>query len=170
LEQSVPEIGTLTLFRRRRDNGGMTSWLFSLFILFQAQAATPSPFGNADLTAAMQKSRSGRATLIYTWSPHMVLSQKGLEELLSNPEFKDTKLVVLLDPNCNKDLARQMAAQRGWPESVLRPLAAQKLIAKGARVHFPSYQFVGGGRFRGPLIPGYKAPAYLHLLARRYLK
>jgi hypothetical protein len=148
----------------------MMNLFLSLFVFLQAQAAVPSPFGNADLTAVLQKSRSGRGTLIYTWSPHMVLSQKGLEELLSNPEFKDTKLIVLLDPNCNMDLAREMAAQKGWPESVLRPLAAQKLIAKGARVHFPSYQFVSGGRFRGPLIPGYKSSAYLHLLAARYLK
>lgn len=118
----------------------------------------PSLFTDKDLQkllAASKKSPS-KDFLIYSWSPHMVLSVKGLQEL-DLTAGRNTQTTVLLDPNADFTLARTFAHENKWPERVLMRNNSKQLLSKGAQIHFPNYIFIRGGRFNLPLLPGYKS-------------
>jgi hypothetical protein len=142
--------------------------LLAFFLPLLSRAQVPA-FTDTDLSVVKNSTKMQKgAGLLYTWSPHMNLSVKGLDEAMQRSKGGE-RLVVLLDPNCNQELAKKIAKEHDWNESVLRTNASRVLIKRGFRVHFPSYQFVSRGELRGPLIPGYKSAEGLAYFAR-YLK
>jgi hypothetical protein len=100
----------------------------------------------------------------------MNLSIRGLDELLVAVKGGEFRIVVILDPNSNRDLAEKVVKEHHWPSNVLQALQSRVLIKKGLRVHYPSYQYVAHGKITGPVIPGYKTPIELGHYQARYLK
>ncbi len=137
------------------------TFLYSLVLWASSALAAPA-FTDADLTKTLKTAREKKHDVIfYSWSPHMGLSQKGLNELLKRSLAKNVEVVPLLDPNCNLELAKTIAKRNHWPDSTLRPLEAKPLIARGLRSHYPSYILSRHGNPKGKIYPGYKAPKRL---------
>jgi hypothetical protein len=136
--------------------------LLSLLLTAYAHAA----FTNSDLKRALAKSQTPPSKLlIYTWSPRMTLSIRGLEELMAD-RGRAYKVLFLLENGGDAKLARRVAKEKGWPAALLEENQAEELRARGSAVHFPSYQFLKNGKFAGPLQPGYRTPAELQALAK----
>ncbi len=128
-------------------------------------------FSENDFARAMQTAKAkNRNIVFYTWSPHMVLSQRGLEELKFAPFPSNTDLIVLLDPDCDPKLAKQIIERNGWPETYGRQVKSETLLKKGVRIHYPTYIFSRSGGQLAPIVPGYKTTAQLERLAKRYLE
>lgn len=139
--------------------------MLSLLLLLGFSAPASAKFDDAALQKRMS---SDEPILIYTWSPHMVLSQKGVGELLANKD-RPYKVLVVMDAGASERVAKEIVKKNGWPASFLEKNEANGLLARGARIHYPSYQFVKKGAFASPLIPGYRTPAELKAIAGRYL-
>jgi hypothetical protein len=138
--------------------------------LFLIGGAFASPFTDADYHRLQQSTlQSHRPVILMTWSPHMVLSQKAVDEMLALKETLNADPVFLLDPNARIDLAQQIVRRHHWPDALLTVNASRELIKKGLRVHYPSYIFVSEGRTVSPIIPGYKVARQLQALRARYL-
>ena len=140
--------------------------IFSFLLLLGLSAPASAKFDDAALQKRMS---SEEPILIYTWSPHMVLSQKGARELLASSKDRPYKVLVVMDANASNRLAREIVKKNGWPASFLEKNESRTLLSRGARIHYPSYQFVKKGELSSPLIPGYRTPAELKEIAGRYL-
>ncbi len=138
--------------------------LLSLFLLMSTARAEGS-FDDQAFREAVKRTADGPSALIYTWSPHMVLSQRGLNEILSFPLKGSLRIIVLLDPQADLEVARAQAKANGWPAEYLRPVSSNILFGLGVRVHYPSYLLIENGQVRDGLIPGYKT----HVQLRRIL-
>ena len=145
--------------------------LFKLLLIsVQIFAAGSISFNDESLKSLLSSTKDNSKAIIYTWSPHMVLAQKGLSELLHLPQNKSFQVIVLLDPNANLELAQKMATDNGWPTSVLKINSSLTLVAKGMRVHYPSYLFVQNQKFVGHIVPGYKQPEHLNKIMQEYFR
>lgn len=144
--------------------------LMILVLQATARAGVGDPFDDKDLQALLTQSQQKREKVIlYTWSPQMVLSQKGLDEILTFAKSHRVKIIHILDPFSNQALAQKMADQHHWPSDALRKLRSKILIGKGARVHYPSYTFIANGQIKA-VVPGYKTWGELEHYSNRYLK
>ncbi len=139
--------------------------IFSFLLLLGLTAPASAKFDDAELQKRM---KSEEPILIYTWSPHMVLSQKGISELLANKD-RPFKVLVVMDASASEKLAKEIVKKNGWPASFLEKNESGTLLGRGARIHYPSYQFVSRGALLSPLIPGYRTPAELKQISARYL-
>ena len=131
--------------------------------------ALAAEFSDADLKMILKNQAKAKdlTVLLYTWSPHMVLSIRGLDELLQFE--KNKKIIAILDPNANIRLAEKIAKEHHWPEEVLRINISQDLINLGLRVHYPTYLFLAQGKVQGRAIPGYKTAKELAYFSKRFL-
>lgn len=113
-----------------------------------------------------------KVTLVYSWSPHMKLSQKGLAEAKAFAKKHAIKLKVVLDPNASSEFARKVASEiAGSSQSDLKPLDSAHLREEGFLLHYPSYALVIGGEVKGGIVPGYKTEEELtRILKSRGLK
>lgn len=150
----------------RTDGKVLLFWFLILFGPF-SYAENAKDFTDADLKKVLAQNLKTDA-LIYSWSPHMNLSVRGLDELLKSPQ--NNGLVVLLDPNSNSKIAEEIVRTRKWPESVLRRNTSQILIEKGARVHYPNYIFISHGKLDTPILPGFKTSSQILEFKKRNLK
>lgn len=134
--------------------------IFFAFIL-STSFAEPA-FTESDYRAVIAEAKSRKQIVVFfSWSPHMVLSQKGLNELLQRPSSKNVRIVPVMDAQANEELATQVVHRNRWPASVARPLESASLIKRGLRGHYPSYLVSLNGDIKGKLIPGYKGGPYL---------
>lgn len=133
-----------------------------LFISVMAKAS--STFTDHDLDKLI-KSLKNDSALIYTWSPHMVLSQKGLDELLKAGPQKPKRFIILLDPGANVELASKIVSANRWPASALIKNNSARLLKAGIRVHYPSYVLVQNDSIKN-IIPGYKNLTHLQRLLK----
>ncbi|MDG0816808.1 hypothetical protein [Bdellovibrio svalbardensis] len=145
------------------------SYLVILLSFHLSWASGSSYFSNADLESTL---RSGEVdnVMIFTWSPHMPLSIKGLDEAIQFTKSNKIKLIVVLDPNCDFSLAQKVAFKHQWPDTYLKTIQSSKLIERGLRVHYPSYLLIKHGSFSGPTTPGYKSKEELDRMIGMYLK
>jgi hypothetical protein len=106
--------------------------------------------------ALAEKLREGGAGVILLWSPHLPLSVDAHFLLLDLTREMGIDLVVVLHPEADIAYARSVALERKMHPSVLRPLGGIELVFRGMTTHAPSVQAFAGGRFEGPVIPGYR--------------
>lgn len=112
-------------------------------------------FTDADLRGAL---RSGRATVVYVWSPHMSLSVDGYAEIATACEALGLELVTVLFPGGDREFAAREAARAGIPAEGLREAASVELIYRDVHVHAPAI-VVFDGEHVSPVLPGYRDAA-----------
>jgi hypothetical protein len=140
--------------------------LFALFCFAHADS-----FTDKDLHQYQRETlKSQKPIILVTWSPHMPLSERAVEDLFQLQRTTQIQPLVLLDPSCRFSLAQKVATQHLWPAEVLKLNQSQELMSQGIRVHYPSYLLLAKGKTASPVIPGYKLPQELKMLQRRYLK
>ncbi|RYZ88968.1 MAG: hypothetical protein EOP06_10050 [Proteobacteria bacterium] len=100
----------------------------------------------------------------------MNLSVRGLDELRANESFGKARVLFLLDPKSDFEIAKKIVNEHSWPKESLRTNASETLFARGTRVHYPSYQLVKNGQLLGPLFPGYKNAVQLKDFVERHTK
>ncbi|RZA07328.1 MAG: hypothetical protein EOP11_07965 [Proteobacteria bacterium] len=139
----------------------MISLLLTLFL----SPLAPAKFDDAALKSRLEESAQKKTKLlIYTWSPQMPISVKGLTELMATAGERNFKVLALLDGGANLAAAKQVAKEKKLPASVLERDESLELRKLGSHVHFPAYILVNGGAFTGGLLPGYRSPAALKSL------
>lgn len=140
--------------------------------MFGVSALAANEFTDIDLDKMMSQSsqKNSRPVVIYSWSPHMSLSVRGLNEIQQYCQKKNQILVVVLDPDANLSVASEVAAKNKWPLQFLIINKSKKLISRGTRIHYPSYNLISQGSFASRLLPGYKNEQQLDDFQRKYLK
>ncbi len=156
----IPKIGVSWKTRPHEQPPGARLHLSGIFLFFALtfSAAAAPPFTDARLRALEAK---GNEALLLSWSPHMPLSVRGLDEAFARAKISGTVLVPLLDPGSNLELARRIAREKGWLASALAVNESSELLERGFRVHAPSYQYLRQGKLLGPALPGYKTEKQL---------
>lgn len=101
---------------------------------------------------------SGKAHVIYVWSPRMNLSLKGVKEISSYAETKKIDLTVIADPMANPDEVRQIVMRNRWPSKYEYKLDSDILKQHNATIHFPALLIVKDGKIAAPVRPGYDTP------------
>ncbi len=115
------------------------------------------PFQESDLDLVFKTTAlSKKPAVIYSWSPHMNLSVKGLSELIAYCSRNGIQTIVVIDPDANFEMAKEIVIKNKWPSEYLRPNKSLSLMKRGTRVHYPSYHFISNGKFARPPLPGYK--------------
>jgi len=119
--------------------------------------------------ALAERLRQGDTGVILLWSPHMPLSVDAYGVLQALTQDMGIGLVAILDPAADTAYARSVALERGMPSATLRPLGGIELAFRGMTTHAPSLQMFAGGRFAGPMLPGYRDGAGFRLSIERAL-
>jgi hypothetical protein len=153
-------------------------WILNLFILFSGLFSSLCSYGavndfdDADLQTILTSSaqKKGQRYIIYSWSPHMSLSIRGLNELTNASNRTQPTVLVVLDPDANLELATEIAKKQKWPSEFLRLNRSEILFKRGIRIHYPSYNLISNGSFRGRLLPGYKTRTELEDFQKRHYK
>ena len=109
------------------------------------------PFTDADLRAGLGE----RATVVYTWSPHMPLSVDGYREIAQASRALDARLIPVLFAGGDRAFARSEAQRVGIPDEGLREIASIELVFRDAHVHAPTILVFHAGRV-SPVLPGYR--------------
>ena len=137
--------------------------LLVLLVVVQASCTTPrSPavepldFTDRDLHTLLEADYSaGTGGLIYSWSPHMPYSVKGLAEIAELARRRGLQLVPLLDPQADLELA-EAAVPAELP--TLRRLDSRVLIDRGLSLHYPALLVFSQGSLGDTVLPGYTSP------------
>lgn len=108
--------------------------------------------------------------IIYLWSPHMLLSVEGINELGEITKELGISYDVLLDSNANADFAKTTAEKIGVKRGVLRKNNSLELFFRNFTVHAPSLLLYKNGEIIGPVIPGYRSPKHYKQVIRERLK
>lgn len=95
-------------------------------------------FLDEELENEIQRLSKDEILVIYTWSPRMNLSVRGLQEI-SAVKFNNAKVIVLVDPSPEKKLVESTLSKKGLSHESGRILASTELIQRHALLHFPSY-------------------------------
>jgi hypothetical protein len=133
-----------------------------LFLSLLLSISAPAKFDDAALRSRLEESAKDKTNLlIYTWSPQMPISVRGLSELFASKGRRNYRVLALLDEGANLKEAGKLVKEKGWPAAFLERNESLELRKQGARVHHPSYIFVKDGRYAKPLVPGYREPAEL---------
>jgi|GEM_PF-2517876 len=129
-------------------------------VTFHADPETKQPsiiFSDKDLSDLVKKSRAEKSkVLIYTWSPNMVYSIRGVQEIEKVARKKNLQLIVLADPNTTSTQVAKVQTQKAWPQSYSRQVEARGILAQKALLHFPTLLVLNSGEFAGPVRPGYE--------------
>ena len=142
--------------------------MIALLVSLLFTPTAPAKFDDAALRARLTASAEEKSKLlIYTWSPQMPLSVKGLAELMETKGKRDYRVLVLLDDGANTKVAAKVAKDHKWPAAVLERNESLELRKQGSRLHYPSYVFVKDGKYVGALLPGYRNHEELADLAAR---
>lgn len=146
------------------------TWL-GLFLSLSMAATTTPTFDEAAFKDLVKKSQTQRkGFVIYTWSPHMNLSQRGFDELPALKLPGSPKIVCVRDPDSDLTFARKIASEHKWPDDCLRAVTSTTLLNRHLRVHYPTYVFAkSDGKISG-VVPGYKNPPRLQQFAKRFLQ
>ena len=143
-----------------------------IYFLYLSQSfATPTEFNDSHLESLLKASKKNESdVVIYSWSPHMPLSVKGLDQLFPLAKSKKILPLVVLDPNCNLELAQTLVTEHGWPKTVLQLNHSDILIQLGNRIHYPSYIFAKDGKIVSPIYPGLKSKDNVEIMIGKHLK
>lgn len=125
------------------------------------EATEPPPFTTKDgsftdqhLSALMETAGTG---VIYTWSPHMNFSVKGIPEIFEVCNSLEVTCQVLLDPNADSKLAKMVGEREGISADILRQPASVELLFRDLYIHSPSLLLFQDGKLQGPVVPGYRS-------------
>ncbi len=148
-------------------------WFAVLLAASPGMAQSPKGYTDLDLHRweLISKRQPRSLVLIYSWSPHMNLSIRGLDEVLAWEKDGGPRVVIILDSTADFELAKGVAQKHHWPNNkVLQVNMSDELIQKGFRVHYPSYMFLEDGRWVSTIIPGDKPLPELLPCERRYVR
>lgn len=119
---------------------------------------SPHSFTDEDLAELIQMSQNSSTPIVlYTWSPSMTLSIKGVKEIYELSKSQKFKLVVLRDPMSRDSQAKQIAVRNLWPEAFTKKLESKELLRDLALIHFPTLFTIHNGKV-SPVRPGYDTP------------
>ncbi len=111
-------------------------------------------FTDQHLSALLETAGTG---VIYTWSPHMNFSVKGIPEIFEVCSSLEVTCQVLLDPNADSKLAKMVGEKEGISADILRQPASVELLFRDLYNHSPSLLLFQDGKLRGPVVPGYRS-------------
>lgn len=119
----------------------------------RARPAVATPrFTDADLTALVS---SGRAGVVYVWSPHMPLSVDGYRAIAAAAAARGLTLHAMLQPGADRAFAQASLARGGLPRDALRIADSVELSFRDVHLHAPSILVFAHGRIVGDAWPGY---------------
>jgi len=130
----------------------------------EKSCADAGSFDDRDLKTLLRQSKKHRTLgVIYSWSPHMVLSFEGIKELKEIAAHRKIETTILLEPFADARDVEVVATHpdHGITPSDCRRINSRKLWAAGIGIHYPTYIFYRHGKILMPRFPGYEAPEKL---------
>jgi hypothetical protein len=106
-----------------------------------------------DISQFIDKNKNG---FIYTWSPAMPFSVDGFAEILKAAADEKLKVLVVLDPSADVELAKKILEKKKLPLTYATKSNSTELKFRGFYDHFPFCGFFKNGEIQDHNIPGYK--------------
>jgi len=91
--------------------------------------------------------KKSEPSLVYVWSPHMILSMKGFKEASQVAAKYKMTFVPVLDPGADPQQVELGLKKYSIPQSATRRLASVELSERGVHHHYPAVVVVNRGRF-----------------------
>lgn len=148
------------------------SWDKDCAVTSQMENYPPKQYVNNEFTDRSLKTLLVQhpVGIVYLWSPHMLLSVEGINELNEITKELGISYDVLLDSNANTSFAKATAIKIGLKKDIFRKNSALELFFRNFSVHSPSLLLYKNGEIIGPIIPGYRSPTHYKQLIRTRLK
>jgi hypothetical protein len=115
-------------------------------------AAASPRFTDADLQGLLT---SGRAGLVYVWSPHLPLSVDGYAQAVAAARVRGLTVHPVLAPGADRAFARASLARGALPDDALRTADSIELWFRDVHLHAPSVLVFARGRIVGDAWPGF---------------
>lgn len=126
-------------------------------------------FSDGDLDKILhESSKKKSAGVIYLWSPHMVLSMKGYNELKDVCAKLGLRFTPVLDPNTTDTDAENALKEHQLTKAGLARVDSVELSEREGLTHFPSIFVYSNGKIVDGVIPGYQtADRYAKIIQER---
>lgn len=122
-------------------------------------------FENQDLYKILQNSKSKQTRgIIYSWSPHMVFSFEGIQELKEEAKKYNIEVTVVLDQFADSETVKKTVKENNIDAQDCKRINSQVLNDLGITIHYPTYLFYENGEILTPRYPGYEEPYKLQKL------
>ena len=127
-------------------------------------------FSDESLQSLLAHSAENKTSgVIYSWSPRMPLSIRGVYELRTIAQKMGLEMQLVLDPSAVENEIQQSIAE--FPLLAGTPrLKSSKLVAMSMMIHYPSLIIYKNGHLYPISRPGYDEPERVELYLKRVLK
>jgi hypothetical protein len=145
----------------------MKLWLFLILSFALISASSGAEFTDQDLQELLKKSADQQTSgIIWIWSPRMILSYRGYEELRPISLLLQLDVTYLVDPYVSEDDINQTAYNQDLLLS--KKMHSNVLSQIGGLIHYPVLIIYQNGQIQLPSRPGYDEPWRLYdYLAKR---
>lgn len=155
-------------------------FLVLLAYAFNVQAATSNCQDNLVFSDKMLQELLNKSALekskgvIYSWSPHMILSIDGIAEMRYFAPKYDFDLTVVMDPSAGPMAVQSAVIQPNGPKDLdCQRIGAKRLkssLHESVTIHYPTYLFYQNGKFLLPRHQGHENFVTMRKLIKRKFK
>lgn len=129
--------------------------------------STGPGFTDDDLKTLLAQHEMG---VVYMWSPHMLLSVDGVNEVRDICDELGVSYTALLDPAADPDFAQRTGEHLNLPPEALQKAVSREMIFRDMFTHAPSLLFYRQGEIVGAVVPGYRNPEHYRITIQDRLK
>lgn len=125
-------------------------------------------FTDAELARTLKNGQGGG--LIYSWSPFMDHSVRGIKTIREVAKKNNLALTLVLDPNVKEADALSALKSAGITDVKLTKMHSFELRKRNTLMHFPNIVMYKNGRMVGPMVPGVMGQTTYSRVVGKYLE
>lgn len=125
-------------------------------------------FTDAELARTLKTSQKGG--LIYSWSPFMDHSVRGIKTIREVAAKNNLALTIVLDPNVKEADALKALQKEGITGVKLTKSHSFELRKRNTSMHYPNIVMYKNGRMVGPMVPGIMGQTTYSRVVGKYLE
>ncbi len=125
-------------------------------------------FTDAELARTLKNAQGGG--LIYSWSPLMDHSVRGIKAIREVAEKNKLALTIVLDPNVKEADALKALKKEGITGVKLTKSHSLELVKRNTLMHYPNIVMYKNGRMVGPMVPGIMGKTTYSRVVGKYLE
>lgn len=125
-------------------------------------------FTDAELARTLKTSQGGG--VIYSWSPFMDHSVRGIKTIREVAEKNNLTLTLVLDPTVKEADALKALKKEGITGVKLSKSHSFELQKRNTLMHYPNIVMYKNGRMVGPMVPGIMGQTTYSRVVGKYLE
>jgi hypothetical protein len=125
-------------------------------------------FTDAELARTLKASQGGG--VIYSWSPFMDHSVRGIKTIREVAQKNNLALTIVLDPNVKEADALKALKKEGITGVKLTKMHSFEMRKRNTLMHFPNIVMYKNGRMVGPMVPGVMGQTTYSRVVGKYLE